>query len=69
MSKVAQVQISICQFSNNMFCQDMSIDDLKIWKVNMHTQGNLPYIADKGDKIVIDTERRSVTIEGKVRVT
>ncbi|PEZ18743.1 phage tail protein [Bacillus thuringiensis] len=64
-SKVAQVQISICQFSNNMFCQDMSIDDLKIWKVNMHTQGNLPYIADKGDKIVVDTERRSVTIEGK----
>ena len=52
-----------------MFCQDMSIDDLKIWKVNMNTQGNLPYIADKGDKIVIDTERRSVTIEGKVRVT
>ncbi|MBJ8026092.1 phage distal tail protein, partial [Bacillus cereus] len=65
MSKVAQVQISICQFSNNMFCQDMSIDDLKIWKVNMNTQGNLPYIADKGDKIIIDTERRSVTIEGK----
>ncbi|MEN3134158.1 distal tail protein Dit [Bacillus cereus] len=65
MSKVAQVQISICQFSNNMFCQDMSIDDLKIWKVNMNTQGNLPYIADKGDKIVIDTERRSVSIEGK----
>ncbi|WP_130068074.1 distal tail protein Dit [Bacillus albus] len=65
MSKVAQVQISICQFSNNMFCQDMSIDDLKIWKVNMNTQGNLPYIADKGDKIVVDTERSLVTIEGK----
>ncbi|HDR7610964.1 TPA: phage tail family protein [Bacillus mycoides] len=65
MNRVAQVQISICQFSNNMFSQNMSIDDLKIWKVNMNTQGNPPYIADVGDKIVIDTERSLVTINGK----
>ncbi|MBO1582723.1 distal tail protein Dit [Bacillus sp. XF8] len=65
MNKVAQVQISICQFSNNMFSQDMSIDDLKIWKVNMSTQDNPPYIADVGDKILIDTEKSLVTIEGK----
>ncbi|MEK5246125.1 distal tail protein Dit [Bacillus sp. FSL R9-9530] len=65
MAKVAQVQISICQFSNNMFSQNMSIDDLKIWKVNMNTQSNPPYIFDVGDKVAIDTERSLVTINGK----
>ncbi|MGR3774581.1 distal tail protein Dit [Bacillus paramycoides] len=65
MNPVAQVQISICQFSNNMFSQNMSIDDLKIWKVNMNTQSNPPYIFDVGDKVVIDTERSLVTIDGK----
>ncbi|PEV15735.1 phage tail protein [Bacillus thuringiensis] len=65
MNKVAQVQISISQFSNNMFCSQMSIDDLKIWKVNMNTQNNPPYIFDVGDKVVIDTERSLVTINGK----
>ncbi|MGE7938064.1 distal tail protein Dit [Bacillus paramycoides] len=65
MNPVAQVQISICQFSNNMFSQNMSIDDLKIWKVNMNTQNNPPYIFDVRDKVVIDTERSLVTINGK----
>ncbi|MGA5663706.1 distal tail protein Dit [Bacillus bombysepticus] len=65
MNKVAQVQISISQFSNNMFCSQMSIDDLKIWKVNMNTQDNPPYIFDVGDKVVIDTERSLVSINGK----
>ncbi|HDX9682852.1 TPA: phage tail family protein [Bacillus cereus] len=65
MNKVTQVQISISQFSNNMFCSEMSIDDLKIWKVNMNTQNNPPYIFDVGDKVVIDTERSLVTINGK----
>ncbi|WP_426940536.1 distal tail protein Dit [Bacillus mycoides] len=65
MDRVAQVQISICQFSNNMFCTDMSIDDLKIWKVNMNTQDNPPYIFDVRDKVVIDTERGFVSINGK----
>ncbi|PGL92421.1 phage tail protein [Bacillus thuringiensis] len=65
MDKVAQVQISISQFSDNMFCTDMSIDDLKIWKVNMNTPDNPPYIFDVGDKVVIDTERSLVSINGK----
>ncbi|MEB2585278.1 distal tail protein Dit [Bacillus cereus] len=65
MKQVTQVQISISQFSNNMFCSQMSIDDLKIWKVNMNTQNNPPYIFDVGDKVVIDTERSLVTINGK----
>ncbi|KAB2398926.1 MULTISPECIES: distal tail protein Dit [Bacillus cereus group] len=65
MNEVAQVQISISQFSNNMFCSQMSIDDLKIWKVNMNTQNNPPYIFDVGDKVTIDTERSLVRINGK----
>ncbi|MBD8076491.1 distal tail protein Dit [Bacillus thuringiensis] len=65
MDKVAQVQISISQFSDNMFCTDMSIDNLKIWKVNMNTQDNPPYIFDVGDKVIIDTERSLVSINGK----
>ncbi|MGG0261853.1 distal tail protein Dit [Bacillus mycoides] len=65
MDKVAQVQMSMCQFSDNMFCTDMSIDDLKIWKVNRNTQDNPPYIFDVGDKVVIDTERSLVSINGK----
>ncbi|MEZ2369960.1 distal tail protein Dit [Bacillus sp. RCC_6_1] len=65
MNQVTQVQISISQFSNNMFCSQMSIDDLKIWKVNMNTQNNPSYIFDVGDKVVIDTERSLVTINGK----
>ncbi|ANV71926.1 phage tail family protein [Bacillus cereus] len=65
MNKVTQVQISISQFSNNMFCSEMSIDDLKIWKVNMNTQNNPPYIFDVEDKVIIDTERSLVSINGK----
>ncbi|MGX5629087.1 distal tail protein Dit [Bacillus thuringiensis] len=65
MAKAAQIQISIMQWQDVPPVEKLTVSDLKFWKVNMHTQGNLPYIADKGDKIVIDTERRSVTIEGK----
>ncbi|HDR8366361.1 TPA: phage tail family protein, partial [Bacillus cereus] len=32
---------------------------------NMHTQDNPPYIFDVGDKVVIDTERSLVSINGK----
>jgi hypothetical protein len=65
MAKAAQIQISIMQWQDVPPVEKLTVSDLKFWQVNMNTQGNLPYIADKGDKIVIDTERRSVTIEGK----
>ncbi|HDR8365631.1 TPA: phage tail family protein, partial [Bacillus cereus] len=32
---------------------------------NMNTQDNPPYIFDVGDKVVIDTERSLVSINGK----
>lgn len=64
MAKAAQIQISIMQWQDVPPVEKLTVSDLKFWKVNMNTQGNLPYIADKGDKIVIDTERRSVKIEG-----
>ncbi|MBW3493253.1 distal tail protein Dit [Bacillus sp. FDAARGOS_1420] len=65
MAKAAQIQISIMQWQDVPPVEKLTVSDIKFWKVNMNTQGNLPYIADKGDKIVIDKERRSVTIEGK----
>ncbi|AWC29477.1 distal tail protein Dit [Bacillus cytotoxicus] len=63
--KVAQVMISIMAWDINDPVSVMSIDDLKIWKVNKVPENTKPYIFDKGDKVVIDTERSLVTINGK----
>lgn len=43
----------------------MRIDDLKVWKINKVSDGSKPYLIDTGDKVVIDTERSLVTINGK----
>ena len=43
----------------------MSIDDLKIWKINKVPSNTKSYIFDAGDKVIIDTERSLVTINGK----
>ncbi|WJE51109.1 phage tail family protein [Bacillus cereus] len=64
-ANIAQVQISICQFSENKWPSDMSIEDLKIWKVNDISQNSVPYIVNPGDKIIVDTERSLVTIDGR----
>lgn len=63
--KIAQVMISIMAWDVNDPVSVMSIDDLKIWKVNKVPENTKPYIFDKGDKVVIDTERSLVTINGK----
>ncbi|MDA1690231.1 MULTISPECIES: distal tail protein Dit [Bacillus] len=63
--KVAQVMIAICQWDNNQPVDVMQIDDLKIWKVNKVPSNAKPYIFEAGDKIVIDTDRSLVTINGK----
>jgi phage-related protein len=42
----------------------MQVDDLKIWKLNKVPDNTKPYIFDTGDKIIIDTERSLVTING-----
>ncbi|TKH28649.1 phage distal tail protein, partial [Bacillus cereus] len=39
------------------------------WKVNMNTQDNPPYIFDVGDKVIIDTERSLVSINGKKAIS
>lgn len=64
-TKIAQVMISIQAWGTNYPVKTMQIDDLKIWKVNNVSENQIPYIADKGDKIVIDTERNLVTVNGK----
>ncbi len=63
--KVAQVMIAIMAWDINDPVSVMSIDDLKIWKVNKVPSNAQPYIFDTGDKIVIDTEKSLVTINGK----
>ncbi|PIE97249.1 phage tail protein [Bacillus fungorum] len=63
--KIAQVMIAICKWDNHQPINEMQIDDLKIWKVNKVPSNTKPYIFDTGDKIVIDTEKSLVTINGK----
>lgn len=63
--KIAQVMIAVCKWDNNQPVDVMQIDDLKIWKVNKVPSNTKPYIFDAGDKVVIDTERSLVTINGK----
>lgn len=63
--KVAQVMIAIMAWDINDPVSVMSIDDLKIWKVNKVPSNTKPYIFDAGDKVIIDTEKSLVTINGK----
>ncbi|EEK77717.1 hypothetical protein bcere0009_33600 [Bacillus cereus R309803] len=63
--RVAQIAIGIQRWSTSDPTNLMRIDDLKIWKINKVTDGSKPYLVDTGDKVVIDTERSLVTINGK----
>ncbi|MGF9828058.1 distal tail protein Dit [Bacillus anthracis] len=63
--KIAQVMIAICKWDNYQPVNEIQIDDLKIWKVNKFPSNTKPYIFDAGDKVIIDTERSLVTINGK----
>ncbi|HHI3604922.1 TPA: distal tail protein Dit [Bacillus anthracis] len=63
--KIAQVMIAMCRWDNHPAVDIMQIDDLKIWKVNKVDENARPYIYDVGDKIIIDTEKSLVTINGK----
>lgn len=63
--KIAQVMIAMCRWDNHPAVDIMQIDDLKFWKVNKVPSNAKPYIFEAGDKIVIDTDRSLVTINGK----
>ncbi|PEC14515.1 distal tail protein Dit [Bacillus thuringiensis] len=65
MEKAAQIQISIMQWQDVPPVEAMSVSDLKFWKVNLNTKNDSPYIFDARDKIIIDTEKSLVTINGK----
>ncbi|MEB9684547.1 phage tail family protein [Bacillus anthracis] len=62
--KIAQVMIAICKWDNHQPINEIQIDDLKIWKVNKVPSNTKPYIFEAGDKVIIDTERSLVTING-----
>ncbi|MDM5429063.1 distal tail protein Dit [Bacillus mycoides] len=63
--RVAQIAIGIQRWSTSDPTNLMRIDDLKVWKINKVSDGSKPYLIDTGDKVVIDTERSLVTINGK----
>ncbi|MFC9419604.1 distal tail protein Dit [Bacillus mobilis] len=63
--KVAQVAIGIQRWSTSDPTNLMRINDLKVWKINKVPDQSKPYLVDTGDKVVIDTERSLVTINGK----
>ncbi|HDR8170456.1 TPA: phage tail family protein [Bacillus thuringiensis] len=63
--RVAQIAIGIQRWSTSDPTNLMRIDDLKVWKINKVSDGSKPYLVDTGDKVVIDTERSLVTINGK----
>ncbi|HDR4683564.1 MULTISPECIES: distal tail protein Dit [Bacillus cereus group] len=63
-TKVAQVMIAISGWQNNEPCEVMSIHEVVIWKENNVLVNQTPYLIEKGDKVVIDTERSLVTING-----
>ncbi|MDZ5610546.1 phage tail family protein, partial [Bacillus pseudomycoides] len=65
MNTVAQVQIHIGQWGSTTPCNLMTIDDLKIWKVNQNTQRQIPYIVEVGDIVEVDTKDASIRINGK----
>ncbi|MFA2809347.1 distal tail protein Dit [Bacillus mycoides] len=64
MNKVAQIQLSITQWWNNDPAQTITVDDIKVWKINQNTSDNPPYIIEQGDKVRIDTEKSLVSING-----
>lgn len=57
--------IALCKWDNHQPVNEMQFDDLKIWKVNKVPSNAKPYIFDAGDKVIIDTEKSLVTINGK----
>ncbi|PFS71177.1 phage tail protein [Bacillus cereus] len=63
--KIAQVMIAVCKWDNHPAIDNMCITDLKIWKVNNVAINTKPFIFETGDKIMIDTEKSLVTINGK----
>lgn len=65
MEKAAQIQISIMQWQDVPPVEAMSVSDLKFWKVNLNTKNDPSYIFDAGDKIIMDTEKSLVSINGK----
>ncbi|HFK1513676.1 MULTISPECIES: distal tail protein Dit [Bacillus cereus group] len=63
--KIAQVMIAVCRWDKYPAIDTLCITDLKIWKVNNVAVNTKPFIFETGDKIIIDTEKSSVTINGK----
>ncbi|MGH0741942.1 distal tail protein Dit [Bacillus paranthracis] len=62
---VAKVAIAFLQYGALSTPMDMWIEDLKVWKLYSLTIDETPYIVDQGDKVIIDTEKSLVNINGR----
>ncbi|MFJ8457268.1 distal tail protein Dit [Bacillus paramycoides] len=62
---VAKLAIAFLQYGALSTPMDMWIEDLKVWKLYSLTIDETPYIVDQGDKVIIDTEKSLVSINGR----
>lgn len=66
MTRVAQIQIHIGKFGPYEHSQ-MSVKDLKVWKINNPEDNQIPYIAYLGDIITFDHKGNDILINGESR--
>lgn len=66
MTRIAQIQIHIGKFGPFEHSQ-MSVKDLKVWKINNPEDNQIPYIAYMGDIITFDHKNNDILINGESR--
>ncbi|WP_307341609.1 distal tail protein Dit [Caldalkalibacillus uzonensis] len=66
MQQVAQIQVHIATSGGHTPTQ-MSIKDIKVWKVNKLEDNEIPYIAHPGDVITFDHKSEELLINGEDR--
>ncbi|MCI0767422.1 phage tail family protein [Bacillus sp. TL12] len=64
MNKVAQIMVHIGSYSTDTSVK-AAVHDIKVWKFNLKTELDVPYIMQTGDVVEVDTTDASITINGK----
>lgn len=65
LAEITQIQIAIRKWPNTVEA-DMWVRDLKVWELNDPIEG-IPYMAQQGDKILIDSKESEVYLNGELR--
>ncbi|MDR4304823.1 phage tail family protein, partial [Bacillus mycoides] len=61
---VSKVAIAFLQYGALSTPMDMRMNELKVWKLYSINVDETPYIVDQGDKVIIDTAKSLVSING-----